>query len=72
MILTRESLIPDDLAGVGASAGVISARGNRIAHAVVVARQLGKACIVNVPRLRIEQAAHRFMLGGKEFHEGRS
>lgn len=70
VILMRGSLTPDDLAGVSASAGVISARGNRMAHAVVVARQLGKACIVNVPRLSIDPAAHKFVLGGKEFREG--
>ncbi len=50
VILMKEILTPDDISGVGRSAGIITARGNRMAHAVVVARQLNIACIVNCSR----------------------
>ncbi len=50
--------------------GLITARGNRMAHAVVVARQLNIACIVNVPELKIDMENRTFMMDGKKFHEG--
>jgi pyruvate,orthophosphate dikinase len=70
VILVRETLTPDDLSAVAASAGVITAHGNRMAHAIVVARQLDKACIVNVPGLSIDPQGRSLVLGGKRFHEG--
>jgi pyruvate,orthophosphate dikinase len=70
VILVKESLTPDDLSGVVASAGIVTSRGNRMAHAVVVARQLGKGCIVNVAGLAIDLNSRSVTLGGKELHEG--
>lgn len=70
VVLVKESLNPDDLPGVVSSVGIVTARGNRMAHAVVVARQLGKGCIVNVPDLIIDQNRHVIKIGGKELHEG--
>jgi pyruvate, orthophosphate dikinase len=70
VILVKGSLTPDDLAGVAASAGIVTAHGNRMAHAVVVARQLGKACVVNVVDLAIDPNRHIITLGGKELPEG--
>lgn len=70
VILVRETLTPDDLSAVSASAGVITAHGNRMAHAIVVARQLDKACIVNVPGLSIDPQGRSLVMGGKRFREG--
>ncbi len=70
VILMKEILTPDDISGVGRSEGIITARGNRMAHAVVVARQLNIACIVNVPELKIDMENRTFMMDGKKFHEG--
>lgn len=70
VILVKEVITPDDLVGVTEAVGVITARGNRMAHAVVVARQLNKACIVNIPGLVVVPEHHSFTLNGKTFREG--
>jgi pyruvate,orthophosphate dikinase len=70
VILVKETVTPDDMAGITAAVGVITARGNRMAHAVVVARQLGKACVVNVPGLVIDPPRRAFVLAGRELREG--
>jgi pyruvate,orthophosphate dikinase len=45
-ILIRPDLSTSDIAGLSASAGIVAARGGRTSHAAVVARQLGKVCVV--------------------------
>ena len=70
VILMRDSLTPDDITGVSASAGIITVHGNRMAHAIVVARRLNKACILNVQGLAIDLDGHSFTLKGKKFEEG--
>jgi len=54
-ILVRNTLSPDDLPGVMVAAGVLAARGARTSHAAVVARQLGKVCVVNCSDLVLGQ-----------------
>ncbi len=70
IILVKETLTPDDISGIIASAGIITAHGNRMAHAAVVARQLGKGCVVNVNDLEIDMIQHSVRMGDKEFLEG--
>jgi pyruvate,orthophosphate dikinase len=55
VILVRETASPDDITGIDASAGMLTARGARTSHAAVVARQMGKVCVVNCTELVIEQ-----------------
>ena len=69
-ILVRTTLSPDDLPGVTASAGVLAARGARTSHAAVVARQLGKVCIVNCPDLVVNGADGKCRFSGREIAEG--
>ncbi|MDH4065966.1 MAG: PEP-utilizing enzyme, partial [Acidobacteriota bacterium] len=45
-ILVRQDLATDDVAGIAAAAGVLTASGGRTSHAAVVARHLGKVCLV--------------------------
>jgi pyruvate,orthophosphate dikinase len=45
-ILIRPDLSTSDISGLSASAGIVTARGGRTSHAAVVARQLGKVCVV--------------------------
>ena len=47
VILVRPTASPDDIAGIQAASGLLVARGGRTSHAAVVARQLGKVCVVN-------------------------
>lgn len=70
VILVREIPSPDDLPGIHASAGLLTSRGARTAHAAVVARQMGKVCIVNCRELKLDQGGRKCSIGGKEFLEG--
>jgi pyruvate, orthophosphate dikinase len=70
VILVRETASPDDIPGISAAAGILTARGARTSHAAVVARELGKVCIVNCTDLGIDQPHHRVHLGGQDLFEG--
>jgi len=70
VVLVRETASPDDIAGLAASAGLLTARGVRTSHAAVVARQLGKVCIVNCEALSIDLPGHRCRIGDRELAEG--
>jgi pyruvate,orthophosphate dikinase len=70
VILVRETADPDDIAGLEASAGLLTARGSRTSHAAVVARHLGKVCIVSCSGLQIDSERHRGTIGGIPVREG--
>jgi pyruvate, orthophosphate dikinase len=70
VILVKETLSPDDISAILASAGIVTVRGNRMAHAVVVARQLGKGCVVKVADLSIDLNRHLIRIGTMELPEG--
>ncbi|MBM4248227.1 MAG: pyruvate, phosphate dikinase [Euryarchaeota archaeon] len=70
VILVRETASPEDLPGLAASAGLLTARGVRTSHAAVVARQLGKVCIVDCGALRIDVQSRRCRLGERDIPEG--
>jgi len=70
VILIRHDTSTDDIAGFAAAAGILTAVGGRTAHAAVVARQLGKVCLVSCHDLAIDAAAHRAQLGGQTIKEG--
>ncbi|TAJ45412.1 pyruvate, phosphate dikinase [Methanofollis fontis] len=70
VIYVCDILSPDDLPVVGLSAGVLTARGSRTSHAAVVARQMGRVCIVNCAGLSIDRKNHRCLIGGESLSEG--
>jgi pyruvate,orthophosphate dikinase len=70
VILVREDLSTDDFPGLAASAGILTAHGGRTSHAAVVARQLGKVCLVGCATLRIDEASRRCTFGSRTFAEG--
>jgi pyruvate,orthophosphate dikinase len=70
VILVSETASPDDLPGIHAAKGLLTARGARTSHAAVVARQLGKICVVNCISLEIDLPRHRCTIGGQELREG--
>lgn len=69
-LLVREDALTDDLAGLAVCAGLLTARGSRTAHAAVVARQLGKPCLVDCGQLAIDTVARTVALGGRTLREG--
>ena len=70
VILVREEASTDDVAGVAAACGVLTALGGRTSHAAVVARQLNKVCLVGCRDLAIDLPARRCAIAGEWFHEG--
>jgi pyruvate,orthophosphate dikinase len=70
VILVRETASPEDIQGISAAAGILTARGARTSHAAVVARELGKVCIVNCTDLDLDLPHHRIRLGGLDLFEG--
>lgn len=70
VILVRPTASPDDIEGIRAASGLLVARGGRTSHAAVIARQLGKVCVVNCLALIIDTGRHRCEIGEVEFLEG--
>ena len=70
VILVREDISTDDVAGIAGAQGILTARGGRTAHAAVVARQMGKVCLVGCRELAIDLAKRSCSIGGKSLREG--
>ena len=70
VLLLRQDAETRDLAALDIAAGLLTARGARTSHAAVVARQLGKVCLVGCEQLVIDTPHRRVRLGGEELAEG--
>jgi pyruvate, orthophosphate dikinase len=70
VILMRPDTSTADVAGFDLAAGIITAVGARTAHAALVARQMGKPCIVGCRGMTIDVAAGRARLADKTISEG--
>jgi len=70
VILVRPAFRPADLPGIAAADGVLTASGGRTSHGAVVARQLGKACLVGCADLHVNEAMQVCTLGSRVLHEG--
>ncbi len=70
VILVREETSPEDIGGMHASKGFLTARGGMTSHAAVVARQMGKTCVAGCSSMRISVAKKSMMLGSHELKEG--
>jgi pyruvate, orthophosphate dikinase len=69
-ILVRHDSVTDDIAGMQDAAGILTEAGGRTSHAAVVARQMGKVCLVSCPNLSIALADRRCRIGGTTLVEG--
>jgi len=69
-ILVRQETVTTDIEGMALAAGILTATGGRTSHAAVVARQLGKVCLVACPRLEIDLAHRRCRIGEMLLNEG--
>ncbi len=69
-ILVREETNPEDVEGMRAADGILTARGGMTSHAALVARGWGKCCIVGCDAVKIDMEAGTVSMGGKTFHEG--
>jgi len=67
VILVREETNPEDVEGMRAAEGILTARGGMTSHAALVARGWGKCCIVGAGELKIDAQAGTMSVGGKTF-----
>ena len=70
VILVRDETNPDDVHGMLASKGVLTARGGKTSHAAVVARGFGIPCVAGAESLDVDTQARHFTVGGHVIREG--
>ncbi|MGH9870605.1 MAG: pyruvate, phosphate dikinase [Candidatus Polarisedimenticolia bacterium] len=70
VILVRAETSPEDIKGMEASVGILTARGGMTSHAAVVARGMGKPCIVGCGAIQIAQDGTSFHVGETVVKEG--
>ena len=69
-ILMRPETSPEDIVGMTAARGIVTARGGATSHAAVVARGMGKTCVVGCTALEIDVARGIVRIGGRELRRG--
>ena len=69
-ILVREETNPEDVEGMRAADGILTARGGMTSHAALVARGWGKCCIVGCDAVKIDLEKGVVKIGDKQFNEG--
>jgi pyruvate,orthophosphate dikinase len=70
VILVRIETSPEDLAGMDAANGILTARGGMTSHAAVVARGMGKCCVSGAGACKINYRTRTMTIDGNEFKEG--
>ena len=69
-ILVRLETSPEDLAGMVAAEGILTARGGMTSHAAVVARGMGKCCVSGCSEIKVDEANKTLGIGEYVFKEG--
>jgi pyruvate,orthophosphate dikinase len=72
VILVREETSPEDVGGMSQAQGILTARGGMTSHAALVARQLGKVCVVGCEALNIDYEKKLMKVGKQVIKEGDS
>ncbi len=70
VILVREETSPEDIHGMHAARGIVTARGGMTSHAAVVARGMGRPCVCGINELSINDKAGTFTARGRTFKAG--
>ena len=70
VLLVRLETSPEDIEGMKASQGILTVRGGMTSHAAVVARGMGTCCVSGCSAIAMDEENKRFVLAGKEYHEG--
>src|SRR6516225_3466434 len=70
VLLVRNETTPEDLRGMIAAEGILTAKGGVSSHAALVARQMGKVCVCGASELQINYAAKTMTVKGRTFNEG--
>lgn len=70
VILVRQETSPEDIGGMNAAEGILTARGGMTSHAAVVARGMGKPCVAGCTALEINENGKVLKIGMQSFKEG--
>lgn len=70
MVMVRIETSPEDLAGMSAAEGILTARGGMTSHAAVVARGMGKCCVSGAGAIQVDYKARTVQIEGTLLHEG--
>jgi pyruvate,orthophosphate dikinase len=70
VLLVRNETSPEDLRGMIAAEGILTAKGGVSSHAALVARQMGKVCVCGASALQIDYSAKTVTVDGAVFNEG--
>jgi pyruvate,orthophosphate dikinase len=70
VLLVRTETSPEDIGGMVAAVGILTSRGGITSHAAVVARGMGKPCVVGAEALRVDEGAHQLRVDGRALKEG--
>jgi len=70
VLLVRNETSPEDLRGMIAAEGILTAKGGVSSHAALVARQMGKVCVCGASALQIDYAVKTMSVNGDTFKEG--
>ena len=70
VVLVRSETTPDDIHGINVAEGILTARGGMTSHAAVVARGMGKCCVVGCEGLRIDEKKKEVQIQGRTLREG--
>ena len=70
VILVRTETNPDDIHGMDAAVGILTARGGMTSHAAVVARGMGTPCVAGCESIKVDEKGGKFTAGGVTVREG--
>jgi pyruvate,orthophosphate dikinase len=70
VLLVRVETSPEDLRGMIAAEGILTARGGVSSHAALVARQMGKVCVCGAAEVEVDYGARHVSVNGRTFKEG--
>jgi len=70
VVLVRKETVPDDIHGMEVAVGILTSRGGMTSHAAVVARGMGKCCVVGAEAIKIDERNKLLMAGNKQLREG--
>ena len=70
VILVRTETSPEDIQGMHASQGILTARGGMTSHAAVVARGMGKCCVAWASEITVDEKVKTLVINGKTYNEG--
>ena len=70
VVLVRAETSPEDIKGMAAAKGILTARGGMTSHAAVVARGMGKCCVVGAKAVEVDEHAGVFSVNGRKVKRG--